>query len=552
MAQAALDAGQMETASRLYTRLLDADPSSVAARTGLAEVAMANRDAALAASWHLAALQHATDADERHASLLAHARAAVAAGQLDDARRSFSLLTDPGANASVQHVAWGLNGLGTVCLLEGDPRCALAFVEQALLREPGEPALQRNLAFVLKTIASLPAPAQPTAVGATERPPTVAGMATEPDPPQASMPRPVFETPIPPVEDAAVPVDTVVDAPPPAEVGADTAPVADAAPGLDTDVDHRGPDMPAEATVDELPAELATTTLAALEIEDARVATGTPATTVAMDIEPSLDSTGLAGRDEEPWTSEDAPSQALDPDPWEEGDGADVGVVDDTESAADDGWYEDDDALAAPDPVVLPLAAAAPPAGLEPYLVDDAGGGYVQLGAFEELSRAYDVVDAFDGLIELPVVVDDVDVGDGTLHRVRIGPATTEDELSALIDAVEAAGYGPVRRRRASSGLGVSPSLESEADAATETPDAAAPIVIAEDDLTYVQVGAYAERYTADMVASDLGLLTDDPVTVDELTRDDGDSLYRVRVGPVAPEEAVALQELVATGRGDN
>ena len=92
MAQAALDAGQVETARRLYSRLLEVDERSVAARTGLGRVAMAERDAAKAASWYLAAAVHATLPEERHEALLAHGRAALAAGQHEAALRSFARL----------------------------------------------------------------------------------------------------------------------------------------------------------------------------------------------------------------------------------------------------------------------------------------------------------------------------------------------------------------------------------------------------------------------------------------------------------------------------
>ena len=151
MARAALSAGQIETARRLYQRLLEADPASVAARTGLGTVAMAARDPAQAVVWYQSAVAHAGDPVERHAALLAHGRAAVAAGDLEAARRSFTVLADPRENAPSEHAAWALNGLGTVCLLEGDPDCAVASVERAALRDPNEPALRRNLAFVLKT-----------------------------------------------------------------------------------------------------------------------------------------------------------------------------------------------------------------------------------------------------------------------------------------------------------------------------------------------------------------------------------------------------------------
>ncbi len=155
MAQAALDANQIEMARRLYARLLEAAPQSVEARMGLGRVAMAERNPGQAASWHLSALSHADAPEERHAALLAHGRAALAAGQHAEALRSFARLAHPDEKAPARLVAWGLNGVGVVRWMEGDPQGAVDAMEQAVLRDPDEPAFRGNMAAAVEMLATL-------------------------------------------------------------------------------------------------------------------------------------------------------------------------------------------------------------------------------------------------------------------------------------------------------------------------------------------------------------------------------------------------------------
>ena len=155
MARVALEAEQTETARRLYLRLLEIDPNSVSARMGLGEIAVARRDSAEAARWYAAALLHATQTEERHAALLAHGRATLAAGELEAARRSFSRLTSSNENAPATTAAWGFNGLGLVALLEGDIRDAVRLMEQAVLLAPEEKMLVDNLSRALDMSAGI-------------------------------------------------------------------------------------------------------------------------------------------------------------------------------------------------------------------------------------------------------------------------------------------------------------------------------------------------------------------------------------------------------------
>ena len=155
MARIALEAEQTETARRLYLRLLEVDPNSVSARMGLGEIAVARRESAEAARWYAAAVSQATQAEDRHAALLAHGRAMLAAGDLEAARKSFSRLTSSKENAPAAPAAWGLNGLGLVALLEGDIRGAIRFMEQAVLLAPDEKMLADNLSRALDMSAGI-------------------------------------------------------------------------------------------------------------------------------------------------------------------------------------------------------------------------------------------------------------------------------------------------------------------------------------------------------------------------------------------------------------
>ena len=158
MAATALETGQVETARRLYRRLLDIDPESMPARMGLGDVALQERDTAAAARWYLSALTRAGEPEDRRAALLAHGRAALAAGQLEAARESFTRLTEPGENAPRASVAWGHNGIGLTLLLEGDLHGAVAALERAVLRAPEEERFRANLDRALAMLSEFPAP----------------------------------------------------------------------------------------------------------------------------------------------------------------------------------------------------------------------------------------------------------------------------------------------------------------------------------------------------------------------------------------------------------
>ena len=156
MAATAVESGQLETAHRLYKRLLEIDPESVGARMGLGDVALRQQDTVTAARWYLAALMRAQVPEQRHTALLAHGRAALAAGQLKAARESFTRLTDPDENAPRASVAWGHNGIGLTLMLDGDPIGAVTAMERAMLLAPEETRFRRNLDRALGMSESVP------------------------------------------------------------------------------------------------------------------------------------------------------------------------------------------------------------------------------------------------------------------------------------------------------------------------------------------------------------------------------------------------------------
>ena len=144
MAATALEAGQLETARRLYRRLMEVDSKSVEARMGLGHVAMHQGDPSTAVQWYATAFAVARVPRERHAARLAQARAALADGQFEKAKESFESLLDSRSNVTRKTAAWAYNGIGLTLLLEGDLQGAVEAMEQAVLRAPNETKIHEN------------------------------------------------------------------------------------------------------------------------------------------------------------------------------------------------------------------------------------------------------------------------------------------------------------------------------------------------------------------------------------------------------------------------
>ena len=194
MARTALDSGQVETARRLYDRLLDVNPRSVEARMGLGDLALHAGETRAAAQWYLSVLEWAEQPNDRHAALLAHGRAALAAGELEAARESFARLAEPAESAPRAAVAWGHNGIGLTLMLDGDLPGAAVALEQAVRLAPGDRRFQGNLdrlnAMLRESNASEAAANDPAADPATV---SEAG-----DIPGGSSPSPQRSKPAPP------------------------------------------------------------------------------------------------------------------------------------------------------------------------------------------------------------------------------------------------------------------------------------------------------------------------------------------------------------------
>ena len=524
MARAALNAGQTETARRLYRRLLQIDPSSVDARMGLGDAAVESREPATAAQWYLAALANARSPEARHAALLAHGRAALSAGQLEPARKSFARLTDPRAEASRSNVAWGYNGLGLTLLLAGDLRGATAAMEQAVLRAPDEPRFRGNLARALAMLTEL----ESGAPGAT-RDDALASLEAELLPAPEPSARTADSSPVPDEPSSAAPEDardggeapdatlrTALeavaeppepgheDAPPAAEPSTSPATAAresaapDAAPADSSEpsAEPRQED-PQEATpqidVPGTPAPEASVASTDGKAEQTSEETASRSASAAASRPPSRAASRAATRAASP-PAPRPPPRAPSPSP--------------TEPGADD-------------------ASVATP----PRVLQEDGWSFVQAASYASRAPAEALAARLREVAEHPVWVSEAQGVDGrTWSRVRIGPVPSAADLAALTAALEDLGFGPL----------VVPEEDFDAQPSAATP----PMVIEQDGARFVQAGAYAARSAAEELAARLQALTGHGTHVSTSASPDHGALYRVRIGPVATHEAlVALAD---------
>ena len=108
--------------------------------------------------------------------------------------------------------------------------------------------------------------------------------------------------------------------------------------------------------------------------------------------------------------------------------------------------------------------------------------------------------------------------------------ATDQEALSADPDASghSAAGGAARQVRPQQSPPSTSPQRRANA------------FIVIEAGRRFLQMGAFAVRSTADTLASQLRRVASEPVVVAELRRDDGGTLYRVRIGPITSDAALA------------
>ena len=526
MAAAALSGGQVETANRLYRRLIEVDPESVAARMGLGDVALRQREPVEAARWYRTALVRAVQGTERHAALLAHGRAALSAGQIDAARDSFEQLTDPRAGAPRTYVAWGHNGLGLARLLSGDARGAVAAMEQAVLTAPEEIRfkgnLDRALAMLLVSDAErlsrqlpVPPPESPP-----ERSPPVADPETVPES------TPAVESPgdVPvAVHAPAAATDPVAGTVPQSPEGDDSAPSvpeptdpAPQHPASSADADDAAPEH--EAVDDAEPERVDAAAPEHEAVDDAepeRVDAATPEHEAGDDAEAEPDPGDFALP---------AP-ESVDPAPPDSAEdaGETPGRGDTAERAPEGGNGLRSHATSEP------LAAG--------YVVLEYSLPFLQFGAFADAQAAAASAAALGALTDWPVSVSETRLAEGVrLHRVRVGPIPWRDALSELIETLAPHGY----RVTNSSSVAEMPAAPFGTPDAWSVDDAGG---------RFLQVGAFAQRVVAEGLAASMRSLTDRDVRISAVAQRDGAMLYRVRIGPV--ESGDRLLELLSAPKRD-
>ena len=531
MAEVALETGQLETAKRLYQRLLDVDPKSVRARMGLGEIAFRRGDSTEAARWHLAAVANAEQPEQRHAALLAHGRAALESGQLEAARDSFAQLADPKEQAPSASVAWGLNGVGLTLLLQGDLRGAVTNMEQAVRRAPSEPVfrenLERALALLGETDREAP-PSEPEAVAPAapaDEPEAVAPAAPEDEPEAAAPTAPTEESE---AAASAAPTDEPEAVAPAAPVDEPEA-VAPAAPADEPEA--VAPAAPADEPEADAP--------------------------VAPADEPEADAP-VAPADEPEADVPAAPAEELEAD-------APAAPADEPEAVAPTTLADEPkpDAPAAPTDEPEAAAPTTPADSPTPdrsvasdatdadkaeefggFVVHEDSLQFVQMGAYRHHSTALtlasllrDATDQTVRVVELP-----------ELYRVRIGPIDSHEALMALVDDLQQAGYGAVRLPSSAKGPSGAAPAEQAADEADAAPlqfifeQGSPAFVVQENGSRFLQFGAYRDRDAAATSATRLQDLTGERVHVSE-AEIDGATLHRVRAGPIESEEA--LRDLV-------
>ena len=554
MADAALEAGQLETARRLYTRLLDVDSQSVDARIGLGDVALAERAPARAANWYQAATMYAERPDRLHSALLAHGRAALTAGDLEGAQMSFARLTDPEQRASKTHVAWGFNGMGVVSLLQGKPHGAVTALERAVLAEPYEPRFQNNLTRALRIAAEYrpvgTEPESPPLVAETPVPPAAADDGTGPSSPGPAIAPPQEST-------AAIPFDAApTEIPVPTSALPDDSPVqtlAESAP-LPPASDAGHPDATVSPS-DRVPVEAPVVEDDAPEPPFTEPPFTEPPFTEPPFTEPPFTEPPFT---EPPFTESDAEIRAIAVSPT---DGDNESDDQEVASLRRDGPSAD--IPSSPNRVIgEEVAPATPNTGEEPetprrqpedsplgssgFMVRIDDGDFLQVGAYAVHANAARLKSWLDDRIDVPVRID---AGD-SLHRVRIGPIPSRsllpdfaDTLGIKITGVRAKAavqkvHGARRDEKRKDEM-----REREAIARTE---AKKPLLVVDEESTYLQVGAYANHDAAVALASSLRSRMDHPVVISPLQRGVGDPLYRVRVGPVSPPPPQSLLEAIA------
>ena len=417
MARVSAAAGQMETAERLYQRLLEIDPESVSARMGLGDLAIDRRNPAEAMRWYEEALERAEGA-ARSRALLAHGRAALAAGRIGTAREHLTRFIASEPPPPDAQMAWGLNGLALIALFEEDPGEAVLLFEQAAVLAPDQARIKENLDRARAVLASRP-----------------------PDPPP------------PPPSDTARP-----GAAPPATEGEDPGATAAPAPAA-PEVPEPGTSVPALAEPGATPPGAAASPPAGLEVPAAVATAALPSGDPPREPgagEPVAAVPAAAPEDPEPGTSAPAPAEpGATPPVTGAAAEAQSGVTPPAASAAAESETAPP-ATGAPE-AVEPVPAAPGPKVPEKasdreiaallreagaFLVREGEDWFLQVAAFAKPGRAERMAARVRGRSGFPVKIVAAERSAGPLYLVRAGPVRSRRELRAVLDAL-GPGDGP-------------------------------------------------------------------------------------------------------------
>ena len=531
MASVAVDTGQLETAQRLYRRLLDVSPESFEAHMGLGDVAFKNRRSEDAAQWYLGALALAERPEDRHQALLWHGRATLEGGQLESARRSFMQLTETREQASLRDLAWAFNGIGLTKLLDGDLDGAVAAMQRAVRQAPSEPMFAENLNRALGMLAE-----QQRAIGPQRRARSVAQSAPVAlaDLPPAA---PTVRSPAAPPATAATPASRATV---PASEQLRRTVAAVPAPPREQPARRRAepeatvqwlnePSMPAAVSAPPVVPQPAPETPPAPLPRPAA-----PAPAVAQ---PDVAESVVAPQPDSPrrvdWLDDSTKGDSTNP-------------RTETIDVAPDAVPPQADVanvapVATPTPPVRPMLGAG-------VVRREGGQAFVEIGAFETFGAADAAAQrlaAVAGNAAHVVLV-------RSLYRVRIGPLASEARLGTVVESLASQGYVVREMSETRDSAERTAAVPSRgAELADAPPPRAQPggFIVEEGGRRFLQLGAFGTQEAARELASDLRGRTRQPVLVEQVQRGAG-TLHRVRIGPLANEQTVAdlRAEMAAAG----
>ena len=143
VAAAALSAGQVDVAQRLYTSLSDQFDDAAEPWLGLGYIAFRNQDFIAAEKHFLQAAKRAAEAPEMLAeALMGAGRAALVQGRSRAATNHFRRALEPGKDTPF--AAWIANGLAVAAALDADYGAAEAHYATALQLSSGHPGIAAN------------------------------------------------------------------------------------------------------------------------------------------------------------------------------------------------------------------------------------------------------------------------------------------------------------------------------------------------------------------------------------------------------------------------